>query len=174
MFRKFLSLILGGALCLIATGDNPQAQESASIQALATVVTTLSVKGTNDLQFLTVGLSETKSVDKTAVGRAGEWSVLGQAGDEVTLDFVVPSNLTSGVYNLPISFSDTDASYANDPLNDQSNPTAIIDPAGVTTTVLGASGDLMVWIGGTVNPTPGQSSGSYSGTVELLVTLTGN
>ncbi len=174
MFRKFLSVILGGMLCLIAIGDHPLAQESASIQATATVVTTLSVNGTNDLQFQSVSLGVNKSVDKTAVGLAGEWTILGQAGAEVTLDFVVPANLISGANNLVISFSSTEASYANDPLNDQSNPTAAIDPAVVSTTTLGAGGGLMVWIGGTVNPTAGQASGAYTGTVELLVTLTGN
>lgn len=174
MFRKFLSVILSGALCLIAIGDDPLAQESASIQALATVVSTLSVSGSNDLQFQAVSLGINKSVDKTAAGLAGEWTILGQAGEEVTLDFVVPASLTSGANNLAISFSNIDASYANDPLNDQSNPTAAIDPAIVTTITLGAGGGLMIWIGGTVNPTAGQSSGAYSGTVELQVTLTGN
>ncbi|MEE9553650.1 MAG: hypothetical protein V3W18_05080 [candidate division Zixibacteria bacterium] len=174
MFRKLLSVILGGALCMIAIGDNPLAQESASIQSIATVVSTLSVNGTNDIQFQTVSLGINKSVDKTDVGLAGEWTVSGQSGEEVTLDFVVPVNLTSGANNLAISFSNIDASYANDPLNDQSNPTAAIDPVVVTTTNLGAGGGLMVWIGATVNPTAGQASGAYSGTVELLVTLTGN
>ncbi len=174
MFRKLFSVILGVGLCLIAFGDSLFAQESASIQALATVVSTLSVNGTNDLQFQTVSLGVNKLVDKTDVGLAGEWTVSGQAGAEITLDFTVPVNLTSGASNLAISFSSTDASYANDPLNDQSNPTAAIDPAVVTTTILGSGGGLMVWIGGTVNPTIGQGSGAYSGSVELTVTLTGN
>lgn len=174
MYRRFLSVFLACVICLFWAADRLLAQESASIQALATVISTLTVSGSNDLQFQMVSLGINKSVDKTDVGLAGEWTILGQSGEEVTLEFVVPVNLTSGANNLAISFSNIDASYANDPLNDQSNPTAAIDPAIVTTTTLGAGGGMFVWIGATVNPTAGQSSGAYTGTVELLVTLTGN
>ena len=174
MYRKYLSVFLACVICICWAGERLFAQESASIQALATVVSTLSVSGSNDLQFQSVNLGVNKSVDKTDVGLAGEWTILGQAGAEVTLDFSLPANLTSGGNNLAISFTTTDASYANDPLNDQTNPTAAINPAIVTTTNLGAGGGMLVWIGGTVNPSIGQASGAYSATIELSVTLTGN
>jgi hypothetical protein len=92
------------------------------------------------------------------------------------LTFTLPAALdhasTSAL--LPVVFNTTDASYDDETGGGQTAPTATINPAVITTTNFGAGGSLMVWIGGQANPTVSQSSGAYSGDIELAVTLTGN
>ncbi len=165
--RVSLALILVVALGLI--GPGVAAQESATIQATATVVSSLTVTGSVNLQFDNVTPGVNKAVDKTTVGKAGEWTVSAGNGAEVTLDFTLPANLASGGNNMPITFSTTDGGYGAN----QATPTAI-NPAVVTTTNMDGSGALTIWIGGTAEPGAGQSGGAYAGDVELIVTLTGN
>jgi len=174
MFKVINRILVCGLLCLPLIGTELKAQESGIIQVTATVAAALTVTGTNNLIFQTVTPGVDKSVDKSTPGEAGEWTVSGANGSEVTLEFTLPTELISGVNTMPISFTATDASYSNNGANNQGNPTAEINPAIVTTTTLRADGDTMAWIGGTVNPAIAQTSGDYSADIVLIVTLTGN
>lgn len=174
--------MLKRTLCLVAIatamvlGGNAQAQESAIIQATASVVSSMTVQGTNGLAFGAVTPGVNKSVDKTAAGSAGEWLVNGVAGAEVSLAFTLPTNLDHATdpATLPISFNSTDAAYEDGTGAGQAAPAASIDPGIVSTVNIAGDGTLWVWIGGTVAPSVSETAGSYSGDITLIVTYTGN
>ena len=53
-------------------------------------------------------------------------------------------------------------------------PSGTLDPNGLGTELLGAGGQLTIWIGGTVNPRIWQTGGDYAADVMLSVAYTGN
>jgi len=163
-------------ICFILGSVSPvQAQESATIQALASVVTTLSIIGTSALQFGQVSPGVNKSVDKTQIGDAGEWSITGIASDEISLIFTLPDSLlhASGIIGMPITFVFSDASF-DDGTGSQAAPTGVLDPNAYNAERIGVGGTMSVWIGGTVLPRIGQAGGNYSSDVMLTVTYTGS
>lgn len=165
--RIIIALIL--LILLLMSVPRPTAQESATIQATATVVSSLSVTGDNGLDFQTVTPGVPKSVDKAVSANAGHFVISGSGTDEVQLQFTtLPNQLADGGNSMPIAFGVTDASYGSD----QGTATDM-DPTGTVTTNL-VAGALEVWLGGTVSPGAGQAGGSYSASVVLQVTLTGN
>lgn len=176
MFQKLLKLILGVFLCVAVVSSMAVAQEYGTIQATATVVQSLSVIGSNNLQFGAVTPGINKSVDKSTVGSAGEWTITGVASAEVTLDLTLPDSLVTpdSLAYLRISFTNTDASYDDGTGTGQVNPAGILDPNNFSTLRLGADATLMVWIGGTVLPTISQTGGDYSSDIVLTVAYTGN
>lgn len=161
--------------CLMAVTPTAQAQESGTIQALATVVSSLSVIGVSSLNFGTVLPGINKSVDKTDVGFAGEWLVTGWAWAEITIDFTLPTRLytTDSTASLIISFSASDASYEDGTGGGQTAPAGILNPNGPGTQNIGAGGMFSVWIGGTVQPTISQTGGDYNADIVLTVAYTG-
>ena len=161
-------------LILMLTGG-AVAQERAAIQALATVVSSLSIVGTNNLQFGTVTPGVTKSVDKATIGFAGEWEVTGTSSAELTVDFTLPDTLRTAdtLGAMRIDFGATDASYS-DGTGSQPAPTGTINPNGPIVRRIGAGGMLTVWIGGTVYPRVSQTGGDYSAEILLTVAYTGS
>jgi len=175
MFRRIRMFSLG-LLLLFALAIPSQAQETAMIQATATVISSMTVQGTNGLAFGAVTPGVNKSVDKATAGQAGEWRVTGNPGAEVTLAFALPTNLDHATdpATMPISFSSTDASYEDGTGGGQSAPAAAIDPSVTSTVNIAGDGSLWVWIGGTVAPSVSETAGNYSGDITLTVTYTGN
>ncbi len=170
---KLLQL-LGCWLVLLLLAVPVQAQESGTIQATATVVSSLTVTGSNNLQFGSVTPGTPKAVDKVTAGSAGEWEITGTASAEVTLDFTLPTELSDGAAaTMPINFTATDASYDDGSGGGQAAPAGVINPAVVSTVNLSGAGDMTVWIGGTVNPDIAQTGGSYSADIIMTVTYTG-
>lgn len=177
MFRKrVLILVLGGLLGLAGT-TTIQAQESAAIQALATVVSSLSITGNQNLQFGTVTPGISKTVDKSEPGFAGEWEITGAVGAEITLDFDLPDSLllvADSTNGLPIDFSGVDASFDDGSGGGQLSPSGVLNPNGLGTEQIGVGGQMTVWIGGTVHPRVSQTGGDYAEDVILSVAYTGN
>jgi hypothetical protein len=168
-------LTVGAALLLVGTAST-QAQERGTIQALATVVSSLSVIGTNNLQFGTVTPGVNKTVDKATVGFAGEWEVTGTANAEVSVDFTLPDSLvtTDSLAFLRIAFSNADVSYDDGTGTGQTNPAGILDPHGPGVLNIGSGATLMFWIGGTVLPRISQTGGDYAADIVLTVAYTGS
>jgi hypothetical protein len=165
-----LSVLLAGPLKV-------EAQESATIQALATVVSSLSITGNQNLQFGAVTPGVSKAVDKTEPGFAGEWEIVGAVGAEITLDFALPDSLllvADSTNGLPISFGPLDASFDDGSGGGQLAPSGSLDPNGLGTERLGVGGQMIVWIGGVVNPRIAQTGGDYAEDVVLSVAYTGN
>ena len=151
-------------------------QESATIQALATVVSTLHITGITNLNFGTVTLGINKSVNKNQTGQAGQWDITGNPTAEINLDFTLPTRLrtTDSLASMPVSFSNTDASYDDGSGGGQSAPTGVLNPNGPSTHNLGIGGLMSVWIGGTVHPSISQTAGDYAADIVLTVAYTGN
>jgi len=177
MFCKRMLLVALAAILVSVGPPQVQAQESATIQALATVVSSLSITGDNNLQFGTVTPGVSKTVDKSEPGFAGQWSIVGGIGAEITLDFTLPDSLLlvgDSTNGMPISFSPLDASWDDGSGGGQLAPSGVIDPNGLGTERLGASGQMVVWIGGRVTPRIAQTGGDYAEDVVLSVAYTGN
>ncbi|MCP4633674.1 MAG: hypothetical protein GY855_12165 [candidate division Zixibacteria bacterium] len=162
-------------LALILIMPKADAQESATIQALATVIPSLTVTGTNNLDFEEVTPGADKYVNKTTAGLAGEWTIAGPLSAEIDIDFTLPDSIRNpGIAAMDIGFSDTDASYEDGSGGGQVAPAGVLNPNITNTNNLSASGTFTIWIGGTVYPDGTQTGGDYSGDVTLTVTLTGN
>ena len=176
MRRKFLyCIVLALAAGLIAPSDG-YTQESATIQATATVISAISIIGTNNLRFGTVLPGVDKSVDKATVGFAGEWSITGNTLAEITLDFTLPDSLwlADSSTGMRVGFSSTDVSFDDETGGGQLLPAGTLDPNGPGVANLGAGGTMLIWIGGTVYPRLTQTGGDYAADVILTVAYTGS
>ncbi len=169
-----LFLILTIVFALMVAVPVAFSQEIASIRATATVLPSLVVTGNNDLKFETVMPGIDKSVDKSAVGQAGEFEIRGTNLAEVTLDFALPDSLSRGPLFIPLSFSSMDASYDDGTSGGQQAPAGTINPNIQSYHRLGTAGQLTIWIGGTVHPGVYQNGGDYAAEITLTVAYTGN
>ncbi|MGH7538547.1 MAG: hypothetical protein ACREMF_07935 [Gemmatimonadales bacterium] len=156
-------------LVLVASVATAAAQSnSGSITATALVQQPINVVGAVNLAFGDVIPGINKAVAFADAG-AGRFDVTGQAGAPVNLSFTaLPTNLTSGVNNLPIG------SYTGgvNATNTAAGATSFAPFAGTTATLSGTSGtgNLFVFIGATVSPPTNLTAGTYTGTITLQVT----
>lgn len=128
----------------------------------------------NDLIFGAVFPGTPKTITKTTAGAAAEFLISGSTNAEVTIDFALPTYMSTGSYTMQMIFLETDLAIDTKPNPDQAAPEIDnLNPWRVTTDRLGAQG-ITCWLGGTVVPRLGQPQGSYSAIVVLTVTLTGN
>lgn len=141
-----------------------RAQNSASASVTADVQQPLAVTKTNDLAFGSVFPGLTKSVAVTDASAAA-FTVQGQAGASVNLAFSTPTILTSGGSSLTIGTW----SARRNSTNSSAAGTDFTPSATATSAALSGSGFLYVFVGATVQPTTGQTAGSYSGTLTMTV-----
>ncbi len=156
---------------LAAAGAQAAMAQSASINATATVQQALTIAAAGDLAFGAVFPGVTKAVAASDAA-SGAWTLTGAANAEVTLTFTLPANLTdAGSNNLPITFGASAAGY--NVVNSRAGLT-LVNPSAVATTRLDAgTGNLYVFIGGSVSPVA-QPAGAYSGSITLATAYTGN
>ncbi len=151
------------ALGLVAAGAAAvQAQNNATINVTAAVQQPIVVTAANALDFGQVFPGVPKGV-ALASASAGRFTVTGQGGAGVSLAFVVPANLTFGANTLPVAFAGS-WNGINDPAG-----TGIGSFAGATGATLSGTGNLFVFVGGTVTPSVSQAAGAYVGTVQMTV-----
>ena len=152
------------------------AQETGTIQAIATVVSSLKVIEINNLNFGTIIPGVEKSVNKTDLGFAGEWQVTGDPIAELSVDFLLPEYLytSDSSASLLVNFNSTDAAYDDGTGDGQINPAGSLNPNGPSVLNIGSEGSLSIWIGGTVQPSVSQTGGDYSADVILVVAYTGS
>lgn len=137
--------------------------QSATIQATATVLSAITVTGTN-LAFGNVTPGVNKTILITDAG-AGQFTVTKAAATSVALTFTLPTNLVSGGNNLPIG---TWTGGWNNTANNATGATAFT-PSAAATTVPSGGANLWVWVGGTVSPAAAQVAGAYAGNVVMQV-----
>ena len=139
-----------------------EAQNSANIQATATVLSAITVAAGNNLQFgnVTPGVNKTIAI---ADAGAGRFDVTKAANEGVTLAFTLPTNLTSGGNNLPIGSWTGGWNTSATP----AGATAFTPSAGGTNTTQTAGTGIFVYVGATVTPAAAQAAGSYTGTVTM-------
>ncbi len=166
--RKIFALlalvaIMGTASAVFAISGN--------VTATANVLTPISV--TNDLRQLDFG-DILPGINKSVPfndANSGKWRVDGAASREVAITFTLPAGLVLGLDSVPISFNATDAGHNQSDVVGVATP---FDPsAGLTQNLHGATGELFIWLGGTVAPSPTQPAGVYTGTAIMDVVYTG-
>jgi len=127
----------------------------------------------NNLVFGDVYPGIPKKIDKKTAGGAAEFVIAGTAGNEVTIDFTLPTYMNDGGLNMQLVFQSTDCAIDSSATPDQSNPEVDdLNPWHTITYNLGLNG-LTVWLGGTVVPQLSQRPGSYSALVVLTVAYSG-
>jgi hypothetical protein len=156
-----LSVALVAATALVNTAA--QAQTSGSINATATVLSALTVTGTN-LAFGNVAPTQTKVV---AAAAGGTFTVAGSAGAPVLFNFTLPATLGTnvgigswtGIYNNQANSSSGGGATAFVPSATQQSTTL----SGVA-----GNGNVWVWVGATLTTT-GAATGTYTSPVTLTV-----
>ncbi len=128
----------------------------------------------NDLVFGSVFPGIPKGITKYTAGSACEFQITGTAGDEITIDFTLPTYMNVSGYNMQMIFNETDCAIDTAATPDQSDPEFDnLDPWHTLTYRLGSAG-MTVWLGGTVVPALRQPQGSYSASIVITVQYTGN
>lgn len=168
MKASILTAALLGAGVSTATAQTAQG----NIQALAQVLTALQVAADEDLDFGLVVQGIAKTVDPSAPASgttSGQFTITGQPSQAVSVTFtLLPATLTSGVNTLPITYTGVHHTSST-----PGGGTAFTPSTGVNSTPLSGTGNLYIFLGGTVTPGGGQASGSYSGTVTMEVAYVG-
>lgn len=163
-------LLLAFAAAAIALPSAAAAQNSATIEATATVLDPITVAFVQDLAFGEVipGFPLTVA---PADANAGQFQISGGSTAEVDLDFgtLITALDGPGAATLPITFGAADAGFGAT----AATVDGTFDP-NVGTTANLVTGNLFVFLGGTVTPGAVQTPGAYSGDVTLTVTYTGN
>lgn len=145
-----------------------------AVSALAPEALGQNITVTNNLVFGNVFTGIPKAVPKTDAGAAAEFFVSGVAGNEVSVEFTLPTYMNAGGLNMQLVFSQTDCAMDSSASPNQSNPGYNnLDPWHPITYRLGSSG-LTIWLGGMAIPKPNQRPGNYSATIVLTVSYTGN
>jgi hypothetical protein len=155
-----LSAITAVTLSLGAATANAQ---SSNIQATATVLTAITVTGT-DLAFGNVTPGVNKTIAITDAG-TGKFTVTKAAASSVSLSFTLPTNLVSGGNNLPIG---TWTGGFNNTADVPASATTFT-PSATPTVVPSGGASLWVYVGATVSPGAAQAAGSYAGTVTMSI-----
>ncbi len=131
-----------------------------------------SVTANSNLVFGTMFPGIPKTVDKSSTN-AAEFSVGGDAGAEVTIDFSLPTYLSSGGNNMQIIFYSDGCAIDSNSSPNQSSPTYDdLNPWQTLTYDLGSNG-LTVWIGAKAVPGFRQPAGAYTADIILTVQYTG-
>lgn len=155
--KAFTAVVAAATL----TASTARAQ-SADIQAVANVFAAISVTGGNNLDFGNVFPGVNKTVAVTD-GGAGTFTATGQNSSNVAMTFTLPTDLVNGGNTLPIG------SWTGcwNGTNTVAGCTNFVPSAGASNATFSGSGNLFVWIGGTVSPAANQAAGNYSATVTI-------
>jgi hypothetical protein len=182
--KKTIKFLIA-AVFAVGFGSLANAQ-SASISANATVISELLVTNNANLDFGTVVVGQTKSIDgygsievstgpTLGTARLGMFRIEAQIGSNVGLTFVLPTNLsTTGGALLPITFGEGVSGKSGMIELRPGIPTEFIpsSPYQINGFLNGAyPGDtfVKVYIGGKVDAT-GVTAGIYTGTITLSAT----
>jgi hypothetical protein len=151
-----LGLVLAAVSAVFASSAS--AQTSGSINATATVLSALSVTGT-DLAFGNIAPTQSKVVAPAA---GGTFTVAGAASAPVSVAFTLPTTLGTNVnIGTWTGLSNT--------ANNAGTASALTVSGVAQNLTLGGTGDLYVWIGATLT-TAAATPGAYSAPVQLTVT----
>ena len=155
--RKSLQVALLVTAFAVGRTIDGAAQTSGSINATATVLSALSVTGT-DLAFGNVAPTQTKAV---AAASGGTFTVTGSNSAPVSVSFTLPATLGANVnIGTWTGLSNT--------VNNSGTASALTVSGAAQSRTLSASGSLYIWIGATLT-TAAATPGSYSAPVTLTV-----
>lgn len=154
------------AVAMMMQAGVAQAQ-SANITASATVAAAVTASNVQNLSFGTVIPTFVRTIATTDAANAGIVKIAGGVNAEVSITLGNLVNL-SGPAVLTTSYA---AGYS---LTQTGSQTAFTPASGATTRLDATTGNLYIFLGGSVSPTAGQAAGSYSNTVSVTAAYTGN
>lgn len=161
---RTVSLFSAFTAATLSLGTASLHAQSATIQATATVLSAITVTGTN-LAFGNVTPGVAKTVVITDAG-AGQFTVTKAAATSVALTFTLPATLAGpAASTMPIG---TWTAGWNNTANNAAGATSFT-PSAAATTVPSGGASLWVWVGGTVTPGGAQTAGAYTGNVSMQV-----
>jgi hypothetical protein len=175
--QKMHRILAACAVLGVITAANPSksvaqntGNASQTIQAVAIVSEGLAINNLRNLDFGTVFPGLFSTVAETDA-TSGHFRVLGATSAEVQLSFpALPGTLDDGFGNsMSVTFTATES--ASDALGVGN---ACDTATGCTTNLDGTTGELHVYVGGTVTAGDPQPAGNYSATVTLNAAYTGN
>ncbi len=160
------------ALALAAGVVNTVEAQTATINATARVLSPIAVGTTEDLRFGNVFQGVAKVVPASDVS-SGQFEFSGSTNAQVDMVLTLPTDLLNGAVLMPIGTwsglrgvnAIRTAGTAFGPVSGAS----ILDNLGAAGTDF-----YRIFIGATVSPGGGQTPGSYTNTIDLQVTYTGN
>jgi len=166
--KKLLAIVV----MLTALMASQAFAQSANANVNLTVNNALSVTSNrvNGLNFgagVPGGAITVQDIAGALAANAAQFTILGSANTNVTITVTNSGNLTDAP-NPSIPWSMT-CSYSNaaTPAQGTSTDFTLTNP---TTQPTNASGNVLIWVGGTVNIPAGTASGQYAGTVTVSVT----
>jgi len=181
MYRTRALPFLAAAAVAVMLPATASAQTSDNDQITATGVVTqgIDVAAAANLDFGTLlpGFASTVLFTDVGTPGAGQFLVTGAVNAEVTLTFTaLPAVLTRVGFTetMPITYT---AGYS--PAGNPATATSFTaqlpgPPAAPLPRLDGTTGELYVYLGGTVTPAAAQVAGTYEATVVLQAAYTGN
>jgi len=157
--------VAGLALVLVVAGAaTGRAQNNASMNVTANVFRPITVAADRQLVFGNVFPGQGPQGMPLGSPTAGHFSITGEPSASVSMSLVV-SPLSQGANTLPLTLN---ATY--NPV-DNAGGTSITSFVAPTATSLsgGPTGQLFVYMAGTVTPAANQAPGNYLGTIQLTV-----
>lgn len=169
--KKIVALI---AMFSFLVVGNQAFSQSTTTTADGTVLEPISLSSTNLNFGAEIFPGSDKSIAKTNAS-AAQFDISGEPGKNVNTTFTLPSSMQAdtSTATMPISFSSTDAGHAA-ASTDQSTQTAFDPSVSQTLALDGTSGELYIWLGGTVSPATTQKKGVYSADITLDVSYPSN
>jgi spore coat protein U-like protein len=153
------------ALALVVAGAaTAPAQNNATMNVTANVFRPITVAADRNLVFGNVFPGQGAQGMAVASPTAGHFSITGEPSASVSMSFVV-SPLSQGANTLPLALNGTYNTV------DNAAGVSIASFLAATAATLsgGATGQLFVYVAGTVTPAANQAPGNYSGTIQLTV-----
>ncbi|MDH4044925.1 MAG: DUF4402 domain-containing protein [Gemmatimonadota bacterium] len=173
MKRTLLGLaVVLAAAAMLAAPASAQVTASDNIAVTGTVAGGLTVTGGNDLLFGIIIPGLARTIAPTDPG-AGTFLVNGEPGASVQLTF--PSLPTAIGNGTPADDIPLTLSLVYNTANNAATGTTI-DPSVTTptTSLEAVSGDLYIFLGGTVTPAAAQTPGGYTNTFTLQAAYVNN
>ncbi len=127
----------------------------------------ITVQGVRSLTFAAVLPGVPRVIARTDPVNSGQYDITGANNSQVQLNFTLPSTMAGPAgATMPIVFGGSDAGYsASQTIGSQ----VAFDPKQPFLATLNKNGRGSVFVGATVQPTPTQRAGSYTGTLTLTV-----
>jgi len=155
-------LVLAFAVCAVSLAAFAQTSTTANVTA--NVNAALTITNTGALALGNVAQGATVTITSLTAG-AATFTIQGAATAATTVTVTNPANLTFGANNLPF----TAQIPRFNTVNTQATSSAFGATTGGSTTTSG-TGQLFLWIGGSVTASGSQAAGSYSGTITVAFT----
>ena len=132
----------------------------------------LNATGTQQLNFGSVFPGVQQIVPWSDPANGGRFSLTGRNRSEIQLIFTLPASLIApGGRTLPLQFGPNDGAWNQ---QNAAGTAQTFDPRSPLVVRLSNQGRMFIWLGGTARPSGTQTAGTYTGSITLTASYTGN